>query len=69
MSEKPTIESPPEQARSPFSEAFEMFRRNHAAMAGLILLVTIVLGGLIGPYVYPGDPFDMVWAPFSEPGQ
>jgi peptide/nickel transport system permease protein len=22
----------------------------------------------IGPYVYPTDPFDMVWAPFSPPG-
>lgn len=58
-----------EEARSPFSEAFEMFRKNHAAVVGLIILTIIVLAGLIGPYVYPGDPFDMVWAPFSLPGQ
>jgi len=57
-----------EKARSPFSEAFEMFRKNHAAVAGLVVLTLIVLGGLFGPYIYPGDPFEMVWAPFSPPG-
>ena len=57
-----------EKARSPFSEAFEMFRKNHAAVAGLIVLIFIVLAGIFGPYVYPGDPFEMVWAPFSPPG-
>ncbi|MEL6743957.1 MAG: ABC transporter permease [Pseudomonadota bacterium] len=66
---KPLAEEPVEKARSPFSEAFEMFCKNHSAVAGLIMLVIIVLVGLIGPFVYPGDPFDMVWAPFSEPGQ
>ena len=58
-----------EKARSPFSEAFEMFRKNHAAMAGLVVLIVIVLGGLIGPYVYVGDPFEMVWAPTTPPGE
>ncbi len=60
---------PIETARSPFSEAFEMFRKNHAAVAGLILLFLIILGGLFGPTLYPGDPFEMVWAPFTPPGQ
>ncbi len=58
-----------EKARSPFSEAFEMFRRNHAAVAGLIMLILIILAGIFGPMVYAGDPFEMVWAPFSPPGQ
>ncbi|MFK8077877.1 MAG: ABC transporter permease [Granulosicoccus sp.] len=58
-----------EKARSPFSEAFEMFRKNHLAMAGLILLILIILAGVFGPYVYVADPFDMVWAPFSPPGE
>lgn len=57
-----------EKARSPFSEAFEMFRKNHAAMAGLGVLVIIVIAAIIGPTLYPTDPFEMVWAPFSEPG-
>ena len=58
-----------EKARSPFSEAFEMFCKNHLAMAGLILLILIILGGVFGPYLYVADPFDMVWAPFSPPGE
>ncbi len=60
---------PIETARSPFAEAFEMFRKNHAAVAGLVLLFLIVLGGLLGPGIYPGDPFEMVWAPFTPPGE
>ena len=58
----------PVKAQSPLSEAWEMFRRNHAAMAGLVVLCLIVLGAIFGPYLYPGEPFEMVWAPFSPPG-
>lgn len=56
------------KAQSPLSEAWDMFRRNHAAMAGLVVLCLIVLGAIFGPYIYPGEPFEMVWAPFSPPG-
>ncbi|WP_299206080.1 ABC transporter permease [uncultured Tateyamaria sp.] len=56
------------KARSPFAEAFEMFRRNHAAVAGLVILLAIVAIALLGPVLYPGNPFDMVWAPFTPPG-
>ncbi|MDU8911012.1 ABC transporter permease [Aestuariicoccus sp. MJ-SS9] len=56
------------KAQSPLSEAWNMFRRNHAAMAGLIVLCLIVLGAIFGPYLYPGQPFEMAWAPFSPPG-
>ncbi|MEN8891520.1 ABC transporter permease [Planktotalea arctica] len=56
------------EARSPFSEAWEMFRGNTAAMIALVILCLIVLGAIFGPYLYPTDPFDMVWAPFSPPG-
>lgn len=59
----------PAKARSPFSEAFEMFRRNHAAVIGLVVLLTIIAIAIIGPLVYPGDPFDMVWIPFTPPGE
>ena len=58
-----------EKARSPFSEAFEMFRKNHAAVAGLIVLSLIILAGFVGPYLYVGDPFEMVWAPTTPPGE
>ena len=65
-----TSQLPPvEKARSPLSEAWEMFRGNHAAMAGLVILIIIILGAIFGPMLYSTDPFDMVWAPFSPPGQ
>lgn len=41
------------KAQSPLSEAWSMFRRNHAAMAGLAVLIIIVLGAIFGPYLYP----------------
>jgi peptide/nickel transport system permease protein len=62
-------EAPVEQARSPFAEAWSMFLRNHAAVAALGVLFLIVLGAIIGPFLYPIDPFEMVWAPFSPPGE
>ncbi|MBT6096820.1 MAG: ABC transporter permease [Marinovum sp.] len=55
-------------ARHPFLEAWQMFRQNHAAMTALVLLSLIVLGAIFGPMLYPIDPFEMVWAPFSPPG-
>tara|TARA_R110002094_G_scaffold142996_3_gene133120 strand:- start:1922 stop:2806 length:885 start_codon:yes stop_codon:yes gene_type:complete len=55
-------------ARHPAAEAWEMFRRNHAAMVALIVLSLIILAAIFGPFIYPTDPFDMVWAPFSPPG-
>jgi peptide/nickel transport system permease protein len=57
------------KARHPFAEAWEMFRRNHAAMAALIVLSTIVLGAIFGPGLYGTDPYEMVWKPFSRPGE
>ena len=62
-------QAPIEKARSPFAEAWDMFRRNHAAVAALILLIVIILGAIFGPSLYPTDPFEMVWAPFSPPGE
>ena len=58
-----------DQASSPAAEAWEMFKRNHAAMAGLAILFVIAICSIFGPFVYPTDPFDMVWAPFSPPGE
>ena len=57
-----------EKARHPMAEAWEMFRKNHAAVAALVVLVLIILAAIFGPYIYPTDPFEMVWAPFSPPG-
>ena len=57
------------RARHPLAEAAGMFVRNHAAVAGLVMLVVIVIGSLVGPFLYTVDPYEMVWAPFSEPGE
>lgn len=63
------LTQPVEKARSPLAEAWEMFRRNHAAVVALIVLILIAVGAVIGPALYPTDPFDIVWAPFSPPGE
>ncbi len=62
----PMQETP--KARHPMAEAWEMFCGNHAAMVALVVLTLIIITAIIGPYIYPTDPFDMVWAPFSPPG-
>lgn len=61
-------EHPVEKARTPLAETVEMFFGNHAAVAALVVLTLIVLGAIFGPFLYPTDPFEMVWAPFSPPG-
>ncbi|WP_264773090.1 ABC transporter permease [Defluviimonas salinarum] len=57
-----------EKASSPLSEAWTKFRANHSAMVGLFVLVLIMLGAIVGPLLYPTDPFELVWRPFSPPG-
>lgn len=61
------IEEVIERAQSPFSQAWEMFRRNHAALVALILLILIGLTAIFGPGLYGRDPYEMVWAPFTRP--
>jgi len=64
----PAPDTPVVEAVSPLSEAFRMFRRNRPAMAGtvvfLILLAIVIYGALYG-----GDPFEIVWAPQTPPGE
>ena len=43
------------------------YRRNHAAVAGLAMLVVVLLAAVFGPLAYPIDPFDMVGRPSSPP--
>jgi peptide/nickel transport system permease protein len=57
------------QAQHPFTEAWSMFRKNKSAVGALGLLILITFGAIFGPYLYPTDPFEMVWMPFSPPGQ
>ena len=55
-------------AQSPLSEAWGVFRRSGLALFGLGLLVIIILVTIFGPLFYSIDPFDIVWAPLTEPG-
>lgn len=56
-------------AQHPMAEAWGMFRRDYAAMLALLVLVLVLIAGIAGPFIYPGDPFEMVWAPFTPPGE
>jgi len=56
------------RARHPAADAMQMFFRNKPAVVALFFLILIVIAGVVGPIVYPNDPFDMVWIPFSSPG-
>lgn len=53
---------------SPGREAWRMFRRNYPALAGVVILSAIILITLYGQFIYGGDAFEIVWAPFEPPG-
>jgi len=61
-------DQPATRARHPAADAMQMFFRNKPAVVALFFLTLIVIAGVVGPSVYPHDPFDMVWIPFSPPG-
>jgi peptide/nickel transport system permease protein len=52
---------------SPSKEAWRVFRRNKAAMLGLVLLSLVILTMAFGPTLYPVAPFDITGRPFTEP--
>lgn len=56
-------------ARSPLGEAWFMFRRNRAALFGLILLVAIFLLTIFGPMLYENEPFRIVARPRTSPSE
>lgn len=58
---------PAAQVLSPTREAWRVFRRNKAAMLGLVLLVCIGLIMVLGPDMYGVKPFEIMGAPFTEP--
>ena len=57
-----------EAARSPMGEAWYMFRRNKAALVGLLLLIAIILASIFGPIIHGTDPFAIVTRPRQSPG-
>ena len=55
------------KAPSPFVEALRMFVRNPSALVGSLILLTIVLVSIAGPWIWPADPFDITAAPMTPP--
>lgn len=48
---------------------WQRFARNKGAMAGLVVLGAVLALVLLGPWLAPNDPWDMVDQPFLAPGQ
>lgn len=51
----------------PAREALRMFLRNPAAIAGMVMLIAVLLVAIVGPWVYPADPFEIRTMPLSPP--
>jgi peptide/nickel transport system permease protein len=49
------------------ADFWRRFSRNRAAVVGLIVLAAIVIAALLGPLLYPVDPFDMIGRPSVPP--
>lgn len=50
------------------STLWRRYRRNRAAVLGLGLFALVALTAIVGPLLYPADPFAMVTRPFLWPG-
>ena len=57
-----------EEAKHPAREVVQMFVANRAAVVASAVLFCVVVAAFFGPMLYPTDPFEMVWAPFTPPG-
>jgi len=53
----------------PLVEIWRMFFANKAAVFGLVLWIFVILTAFLGPVIYPSDPFEMVGAPMTPPGE
>jgi len=50
-------------------ETFRVFCCNRMALLGLVFLLVFVFVGLFGPVFFIADPFELVAAPLSAPGE
>jgi peptide/nickel transport system permease protein len=62
---KTTVAVP--EADNPWLEALRMFARNPSAIGGMVLMGIILAVALLGPWVHPADPFEIVAAPLTPP--
>lgn len=49
--------------------ALQVFMRNAAAVGGVLFLLLVLAMALAAPWLFPGDPLDMVATPLLWPGQ
>ncbi|MCG8490811.1 MAG: ABC transporter permease [Sneathiellales bacterium] len=56
------------KSQHPLVEAARAFRQSWAGVLGFILLVAIIFMAFAGPHIYGVDPFEIVWAPLTPPG-
>jgi len=59
----------PIRIENPFIEFLRMYVRNGAAVAGFLVFSVIIFAALFAPAIMDKDPFEMVWMPFTPPGQ
>ena len=57
------------RGRSPRRATAAAFIRNASSVAGLVLIALVVAAALVGPALYPVDPFAIVWRPLAPPGE
>lgn len=63
----PATPAAPPRVEHPAVEALRMFLRNPSAIAGLVLLGIVLTVAIVGPWVHPVDPFEIVAAPLTPP--
>ncbi|WP_439646368.1 ABC transporter permease [Sneathiella glossodoripedis] len=56
-------------SQSPLKEVARAFRQSWAGMLGLVLLFLVCVFCLAGPFIYMVDPFEVIWAPLTPPGE
>ncbi len=64
-----SFEEEPTVPEIKWRETARLFCRNRIALLGLIIFTLFIFIGLFGPLIYPVDPFELVAAPLSAPGE
>ncbi|QLH69324.1 ABC transporter permease [Rhodopseudomonas palustris] len=62
----PSVSKVP-KAVSPARAALRQFMKSPSGVAGAILLLLLLAGTALGPWLYPVDPLDIVGLPFAAP--
>jgi peptide/nickel transport system permease protein len=63
----PAISKGPGRIWKAFSDFWRRYRKNYAAVGGLVVVFLIAVLAIVGPMVHEVNPFDMVGRPYSKP--